>query len=127
MVPKQEAKIAVPARYDLVEEKAVSELALNFRLRLQAGNMQRPKDLLFPSFSPEGQVSIKQLKGILESTLKIKEAKALLLARYLIEAREGKAKPSQFSEQLTSSQGQIDDRAKAFIKEFVLYGNESSP
>jgi hypothetical protein len=34
MVPKQEAKIAVPARYDLVEEKAVSELALNFRLRL---------------------------------------------------------------------------------------------
>ena len=56
--------------------------------------MQRPKDLLFPSFSAEGQVSIKELKGILESTLRIKEAKALLLARYLIEAREGKAKPS---------------------------------
>lgn len=122
---KPESKPAV--KYELVEAKAVAELALEFRLRLQANYMHRPRELLFSPFNPDSQVSIKQLKGIFESTLKIKESKALLLARYFIEPREGKAKPTQFSDQLTAYQALIDERTNAFVKDYVLYGNESSP
>lgn len=94
-------------RYDLVEEKAVQPLVLEMRLRLQAKGCERPQDLLFPTYNGESDVSIKQLKAALETSFGLRDQKALQLSRYLIEAREGSARPSKYSEQLTSTQAKV--------------------
>ena len=90
-------------RYDLVDDKAVQPLVLDMRLRLQVKGCERPQDLLFPYFNSDAEVSIKQLKSTLETAFGLKDQKALQLARYLIEVREGSARPTKYSEQLTAT------------------------
>jgi len=104
-LPTQKTKIeaVTTAKYDLVDEKTVQPLVLEMRLRLQAKGCERPQDLVFPQYKAETEVSIKQLKTSLETAFSFKDQKALMLARYLIEAREGSARPAKYSDSTTTT------------------------
>jgi hypothetical protein len=97
-------------------------LVVELRLKLQTKGISNTKvhEYFLKPFNPEAEMSIKTLKQVFTSN-GIKENRALLLSRYLIEPREPNKKPTSYTETLSASQSYIATRLTSFIGPFKLY------
>ena len=105
-----------------VEKKQVQDTATEIKLKLQCKGFynNQIQDFFFKPFTPEAQVSIKQLQDIFE-TNGINDKKAQALARYIIEPKVG----SQvlFLEDNSRPQQQVVDELHELIGRYSVFND----